>query len=181
MSYYRIDKLGIPNLSCGLDKLPWTGERKTLPPPVRKSNLRLTVFTLKTSPEHTKTGDHNSATDLKKVQMNDNWTNQVLKCVRYKSLTPLSHLQGLPRIVWKPWNLFNDLTICHVISCPKHESLKTSQMVFQQILPPALVQDILLFPHSDHTSAHAGVTKALDKSTLPFLFAWSLTRCWKLL
>ena len=36
-------------------------------------------------------------------------------------------------------------------------------MVFQQVVLPALVQDILHFLNSDHTSTHLRVTKALDR------------------
>ena len=61
------------------------------------------------------------------------------------------------------WNLFDELTIRHGILCRKHEILKTDQMIFQQVVPPALVQNILHSLHSDHTSAHLGVTMTLEK------------------
>ena len=83
--------------------------------------------------------------------------------VRKQSRPPRSHLQGLPRDVWKMWNLFDELTIRHGILCQKHEHLKTGRMIFQQVVPLAFVQDILHSLHSDHTSAHLGVTKTLEK------------------
>ena len=61
------------------------------------------------------------------------------------------------------WNPFDELTIRHGILCRKYENLKTDQMIFQQVVPPALVQKILHFLHSDHTSVHLGVTKTLQK------------------
>ena len=47
--------------------------------------------------------------------------------------------------------------------CRKHENLKTSRMIFQQVIPPALGPNILHSLQSDHTSAHLGVTKTLKK------------------
>ena len=60
-------------------------------------------------------------------------------------------------------NLFDELTIRHGILCRKHENLKTNHMIFQQVAPPALVQNILHFLDSDHTGAHPGVTMTLEK------------------
>ena len=36
-------------------------------------------------------------------------------------------------------------------------------MIFQEVVPTALVQDLLHSLHFDHTSAHLGVTKILEK------------------
>ena len=90
---------------------------------------------------------------------------------RKQSRPPHSHLKGLPRDVWKKWYLFDELTIRHGILCRKHENLKTGQMIFQQVVPHALVQNILHSPHSDRTSAHLGVTKILENVRSRFLFS----------
>ena len=163
MNFYRIDKLGIPHLSCGLDKLDWTEVQKMIHETFKESKLELTVFTLKTPLKRTTSGDQNTAVDLQKAQSTDTGIHQVLTLVRKQSRPPRSHLQGLPRDVWKMWNLFDELTIRHGILCRKHENLKTDQMIFQQVVPPPLVQNILHSLHSDHTSAHLGVTKTLEK------------------
>ena len=42
------------------------------------------------------------------------------------------------------------LTIRHGILRRKHVNLKTSQMIFQKVVPPALVEDKLHFLNSDH-------------------------------
>ena len=68
------------------------------------------------------------------------------------------------------WNLFDELTIRHDILCRKHENLKTDQMIFQQVVPPALVQNILHSLQSDQTSAHLGVTKTLEKVVSRFFW-----------
>ena len=47
--------------------------------------------------------------------------------------------------------------------CRKHENLKTGQMIFQQVVPPALVQIIISALHFGQTSALLGVTKTLEK------------------
>ena len=60
-------------------------------------------------------------------------------------------------------NLFDELTIRHGFLCRQYENLKTGQMIFQQVVPPALVQNILLSLHSDHKSSNLGVTKTLEK------------------
>ena len=41
-------------------------------------------------------------------------------------------------------------------------------MVFQQVVPPPIVQDILHSRHSEHTSAHVGFTKILEKASSRF-------------
>ena len=61
------------------------------------------------------------------------------------------------------WNLFDELTIRHDLLCRNHAILNTGQMSFQQVVPFALVQNFLQYLHSDHTSAHLGVTKTLEK------------------
>ena len=88
-----------------------------------------------------------------------------------KQCRPLrSHRQGLPRNVWKMWSLFDELTIRHGNLCRMHEKLKAGQMIFQQVVPPALFQNILHFFHSDLTSAQLGVTKTLEN--VRFRFFW---------
>ena len=168
MNFYQIKKLGIRNLSCGLNKLDWAEVQKLIHETFRDSNLKLTVFTVKTPLERTTSGYHNTAVNLQKAQTTDTGLNQVLTWVSKQYRPPRSHLQGLPRDVWKIWNLFDELTIRHGILCRKHENPKTGQMIFQQIVPPAVVQNILHSLHSDHTSAHLGVTKTLEKVRFRF-------------
>ena len=168
-SFYGIDKLGIPRLSCGLDKLDCIEVQKINQETFRDSNHDNSVFTPKTMREGTASSDHNSATDLQKAQKNYTWINRVLTWIRNQSLPPRSHQHGLPRNVWKLWKLFDELTIRHGIHCRKHETLKASRKVFQRIVPPALVQDKLYSVHPDHTSAHL-VTKTIEK--VPFRFYW---------
>ena len=65
---------------------------------------------------------------------------------------------GLSRIVWKLWNLFDELTIRRGILCQKHEKLKNIQIVFQKVVPPTWVQDILQSLLPDITDALRGST-----------------------
>ena len=111
INFYRIDKLGIPHLSCGLGKLDWTEVQKIIHETFRDSRVELTVFTLQTPLERTASGDQTVAVDLQKGQTTNTGINQVLTWVRKQSRPPRSHLQGLPRDVWKMWNLFDELTI----------------------------------------------------------------------
>ena len=106
MNFYRIDKLGIPHLSCGLDKLDWTEVQKLIHETFRDSKLEITVFTLKTPLERTTSGDQTRTVDLQKTQTTDTGINQIKTWVRKQSRLPRSHLQGLPRNVWKTWNFF---------------------------------------------------------------------------
>ena len=101
MNFYRIDKLGIPHLSCGLDKLDWTEVKKIIHETFRDSKLELTVFTLQTPLERTASGDETTLVDLQKAQTTDTGINQVRTWVRQQSRPPRSHIQGLPRDVWK--------------------------------------------------------------------------------
>ena len=153
----------IPHLSYGSDKLDWTEVQKIFHETFRDSKLELTVFTLKTPLERTTFGDQTTAVDLQKAQTTDTGINQVLTSLRKQSRPPRSHLQDLLRIVWKLWNLFDELAIRHGNLCRKNENLKTGQMIFQQTVPPASVQNILHSLQSDHTSAHLGVMKTSEK------------------
>ena len=142
MSFYRINKLGFPQLSCGLDKLDWIQVQKLIRETFPGSNLELSVFfSLKTPLERTTSGDQNSATVIQKAETTDTVINQLLTWVRKKSRPPPSHLQGLPRVVWKLWKFFDELIVRHGILCRNHGYLKTSQMIFQQVVPSALVQN----------------------------------------
>ena len=162
MSLNGIDKLGISHLSCGLDDFDWTEAQEIFRETFLDSNVKLTVHSQKTPPERTTFGDHNTATDLQKAQTTDTESNQVLTWKHEQPRPSPSHLQGLPHNIWKLWSLFNELLILRGIFCQRHEKLKTSQMTLQQVVSPALVQDILHSLHSDHTSVHLGVTNILE-------------------
>ena len=163
MNFYRIDRLGVPHLSCALNKLGWIEVQKIIHETFRDSKLELTVFTLKTPLERTTSGDQTPPVDLQEAQTTETGINQVLTWVRKQSHPPRSRLQFLPRDVWKMWSLFDELTIRQGNLCRKHEKIKTDQMIFQQVVPPELVQNILHSLHSDHTRAHLGVTKTSEK------------------
>ena len=91
MDFYRIDKMGIPHLSCGLDKLDWTEVQKIIHETFRDCKLELTVFTLKTPLERTASGDQITPVDLQKAQTIDTGINQVLTWVRKQARPPRSH------------------------------------------------------------------------------------------
>ena len=151
MSCCRINKLGIPFLSSELDKLDRIEVQKLFHETFRDSNLQLTIFTLKTPSERSKSGDHN-ATDSRKTQTIGTGINQGLTWVRQEFRPPRSHLQGLLRDVWKLWSLFHELKTR--ILCRKHQKAKTTQTIFQKVVPLASVQDKLHSFHSDHMSSH---------------------------
>ena len=77
MNFYRIDKLGIPHLSSGLDKLDWTEVEKIIHKTFRDSKLDLIVFTMTTPLEGTTTGDQTTPVDLEKTQTTDTGVNQL--------------------------------------------------------------------------------------------------------
>ena len=129
MTFYRIDKLGLRHLSSGLDELDGTEVQKKFPRNIPGIKPRTNHFFLEIPPKRRTAGDHSSAMDLQKTQINDTGINQVLTWVREQSRPPRSHLHGLPRAVWKLWELFDEPTNRHGILCRKHEILKTSQMV----------------------------------------------------
>ena len=97
--------------------------------------MGLRVFNFRARPERTTSGEHEKATGLQKAQTSDNGINQVLTWIRKQPRPFRSHLQGLPRNVWKLWNLFDELTIRQGNLCGKHKKLKRSQMIFQQVVP----------------------------------------------
>ena len=90
MSFYRINKLGTPQLSSSSNKFDWIEVQKPIHETLRNSNLDLTVFTPKTTLEHTTSGDRNAATDLQKAQTTDTGNNQVLTWVRKQPRPPRS-------------------------------------------------------------------------------------------
>ena len=163
LKFHGVDKLGIPHLSCGLDKLDWNEVKIIIQDVFGDSNLTITVFTLPSSAVNTTSCEMSDKTDLQTAQTEDEGINEVTKWVRNQSRPPRSHLQGYDRNVWQFWNLFDELTIQNDILCREVQHTKTGVKIFQQIVPQPLVQTILHSLHSHDTSAHLGVTKTLEK------------------
>ena len=68
MHFYCIHKLGIPHLSCALDKLDSTEVQKVIYKTFRDSDLELSVFTLETPLERTTSEDQHTAAILQTAQ-----------------------------------------------------------------------------------------------------------------
>ena len=135
-------------------------------------NPELTAFSLENSPFSTELDEDPHPKDLQEAQTQDVDLKQVKIWVLEQSLPPRPHLQGFNRNVWKPWNLIDEVTIDNNILCRKFGNPQTSTKIFQQVVPPLLVPEILhsLHLHSDRTSAHLGETKTLEK--LRYRFYW---------
>ena len=176
MSLYQFEKMGILHLSCGLDKTNWTEVQDIFQKTFRGFNLALTVFTIEAPPERTTSDNHNTATNWQKTQSTDTGTKLVLTWIGKQSRPPLSHLQGLPRNVWKLWNLFDVANNPSRHSLPQAWQFQNQSNGFSTSRPDCVSSKYTpfspLWPHECPSRSH----EDFRKSMIPFLLARSKTR-----
>ena len=160
---FRVKKLGLPHLACGLENLEWTEVKQKVHEILAALNLKLTDFSLKNSPVSNKLDADPHPKDLQEAQTQAVDLKQVKTLVLKQSHTSRSQLRSFNGDAWKLWNLFGELTTHNNILFRRFEDPKTSTKNFQQVVPTPLVPEILHSLHSDRTSASFGVTKTLEK------------------
>ena len=163
---HKVQKISIPRLSTGLDKLNWLKVKGIITNVFQKTLIKVTVYTQpqqqNSSPSGTRK-EKGTKNDMQQAQEDDQSLSTVLSWVKNGKQPHRSVLQGQSRDVWVLWNNFDSLKVVNDILCRNFEDSSTGQSFLQQVVPTILRPKILESIHSSTTAAHLGVTKTLEK------------------
>ena len=121
---HKIEKISIPRLSTGLDKLNWLKVKGIITDAFLNSPIKITVYTQpqqqNSSPSGTQkqTGTKN---DMQQAQEDDQSLSTVLSLVKNGKQPHRSVLQGQSRDIWVLWNNFDSLKVVNDILCRSFE------------------------------------------------------------
>ena len=163
---HKVQKVGIPRLSTGLDKLNWLKVRGIITDVFHKTLIKVTVYTQPQQQNPSLSGtrkEKGTKNDMQQAQEDDQSLTTTLSQVRNGKQPHRSVLQGRSRDVWVLWNNFDSLKIVNDILCRNFEDSSTGQSHLQQVVPTILRPKILESINSSTTGAHLGVTKTLEK------------------
>ena len=163
---HKIEKIGIPRLSTGLDKLNWLKVKRIITDVFHNSPIEVTVHTQpqqqKSSPSGTQKGK-GAKNDMQQAQEDDQSLSTVLSWIKNGKQPHRSVLQGQSRDIWVLANNFDSLKVVNDILCQSFEDSSTGQSYLQQVSPTTLQPKFSGSIHSSTTVAHVGVTKTLVK------------------
>ena len=74
-----------------------------------------------------------------------------------------NELQGLPRLGWQMYSQLARLYLHEDVLCRKFEPLDGSEPYLQQIIPPALVFEIITSLHNSATAENLGTYETIEK------------------
>ena len=165
-----VSSISIPQLGCGLDKLEWPLVRDIMQKIFETSGvyIRDPTTTVSNNDESaidevsdTETG--NLTENLRKGQEADEWLRLVRECVRRGRVLRNNDLKGCPELAWKLYTQFHSLYLINNVLCQRFEPIGGDLPFLQQVVPPALVDDVLVSLHSSTTGGHQRVAKLLGK------------------
>ena len=162
----KVQKISIPRLPTGLDKLNWLKVKGIITDVFHKSLIKVTVYTQPQQQNSCLSGtrkEKSTKNEMQQAQEDDQNLSTVLSWVKNGKKPHRSVLQGQSRDVWVLWNNFDCLKIVKDNLCRSFEDSSTGQSHLQQVVPTILRPKILESIHSSTTAAHLGVTKTLDK------------------
>ena len=174
----NVQRISLPQVGCGLDKLDWQKVRKLIHEVFQPTSTDLTVFlkphsgplnssqipmgsTIDTDTAKA-LDDSDNIPSLASAQKND----PALKHLRHwitRGTPPSSQeLQGLPRTTWKLAHEFRSLKVVNDILCREFIH-KGGSLHHQQLILASLVPQILKSIHSLPTGDHLGLFKTVEK------------------
>ena len=160
-----INRISMPCIGSDLDQLEWTIVRKIIQETFQTSSIVITVYTQEPelpTPDVTKpTSTHDNP--MIAAQKADDSLKHVRTWVEKHRVPRNNDLQGLPRLGWQMYNQFHSLYIHEDVLCRKFEPVDGTLPYLQQIVPPALVQDVIGSLHSSSTAGHLGTYKTIEK------------------
>ena len=162
---HKVQKISIPRLSTGLDKLNWLKVKGIITDVFYKSLINVTVFTQPQQQNSSLSGtrkEKGTKNDMQQAQEHDQSLSTVLSWVKNGKRSHRSVLQCRSRDVWVLWNNFDSLKIVNDILCRSFEGSSRGQSHLQQVVPTILRPKVLESIHSSTTAAHLGVTKTLE-------------------
>ena len=162
----NVQRISLPQIGCGLDKLDWQKVRKLIHEVFQPTSIDLTVLlkphsgTLNSSPIpmdspiDTDTAkaldDSDNIPSLASAQRSDPALKQLLHWIT-RGVPPSSQeLRGLPRTTWKLAHEFRSLKVVNDILCREFIH-KVGSSHHQQLIPASLVPQILKSIHSSPT------------------------------
>ena len=158
-----VRQISMPCIGSGLDKLEWNVVRQIIQDTFKTSPVAIIVYLkeeLGSEPSPQATATDNP---LAKAQQADESLRHVREWIR-KGYTPRHNdLQGLPRLGWQMYNQLASLYLHEDVLCRKFEPLDGSEPYLQQIIPPALVSEIITSLHNSATAGHLGTYKTIEK------------------
>ena len=159
---HKIEKISIPRLSTGFDKLNWLKVKGIIKDVFQNSPIEVTVYTqqLNSCPSGTQK-EKGTKNDMQQAEGDDQSLSTVLSWVKNGKQPHRSVLQGQSRDIWVLWNNSDSLKVVNDILCRSFEDSSTGQSHLQ--VPTTLRPKILESFHSSTTAAHLGVTKTLEK------------------
>ena len=138
---HKVQKISIPRLSTGLDKLNLLEVKGIITDNFHKSPIKVTVYTQpqqeNSSPSRTRK-EKGTQIDMQQVQEDDQSLSTVLSWVKNGKQPYRSVLQGQSRDVWVLWNSFDSLKVVNDILCRRFEDSSTGQNHLQQVVPTTL-------------------------------------------
>ena len=166
--------ISIPQIGCGLDQLEWPLVRTIIQEIFEPSDVRITVYIRDPSTpvlNHDETEIHeapdtdasNLTENIRKGQDADESLHLVREWVRRGRVPRNNDLKGCPELAWKLYNQFHSLYLMNDVLCRRFEPTGGDLPFLQQVVPPALVDDVLSSLHSSITGGHLGIAKLLGK------------------
>ena len=108
----KIEKISIPRVSTGLDKLYWLKVKGILTDVFQKSHIKVTVYTQlqqQNSSPSAPEKEKRTKSDMQQAQEDDQSLTTVLAWVENGKQPHRSVLQGQTRDIWVLWNVFDSL------------------------------------------------------------------------
>ena len=174
-----IPRISMPCIGTGLDQLDWDKVELLIQETFRTSPVQVVVYILPT-PE-TKQGDNpvdNEPTSkFAQAQEADESLKHVRRWVRQKVIPTPNDLQGLPRLAWQMYNQLSSLYLQDGILCRKFEPTNGRLAYLQQIVPPSLVTEIIIFTTQLIDRRTFGCLQNPRENSPTLLLAWFQNRC----
>ena len=138
---HKVQKISIPRLSTGLDKLNWLKVKGIVTDAFHKSPIKGTVYTQpqqqNSSPSGTRK-EKGTKNDMQQAQEDNQSLSIVISWVKNGKQPHPSVLQGQSRDVWILWNNFDSRKVANDILCQSFEDSSTGQSHLQQVVPTIL-------------------------------------------
>ena len=164
---HGVSRISMPQLGCGIDKLEWPIVRQIIQEVFATSNVSITVHTLDSSkpePDEDEIPDEDILLlNIRDAQEADESLKLVRNWVRRGRVPKNNDLQGSPLLAWKLYIQFHSLYLSNDVLCRKFEGTNGELPYLQQIVPPALVDEILSILHASPTGGHLGTAKLVGK------------------
>ena len=160
-----IDVISLPCIGSGLDNLEWDKVRQLIQETFRTSNVRIVVYLLSQPTEaHNESSlDSVLTNQMAQAQIADEALKHVRQWVKYNTIPKNNDLQGLPRLGWQMYNQLDSLYLANDILCRKFQPNDGRPAYLQQIVPPALVTEVIASLHDSPTAGHLGTFKTTEK------------------